>query len=154
MVYAVIKEGNQVEILGEEDFSTDRDEKYLHKLIEENTYIISREITESHVITLGSRLKLPSGGELDLLLIDSEGNVMLVELKRDKGHREAIAQLLDYASELQTMNPEDLFNCSGIKFKSLNEVYELFRGLNNPENLQLLLVSYRIGEKELLGTAG
>ena len=164
MVYVVIKEGDRIEIVGEENFSADKNENYLHKLIEENTYIISREITENHVITLGSRLRLPSGGELDLLLIDPEGNIMLVELKKGKGYREAIAQLLDYASELQMMNPEDLFNCRGIKFKSLNEVYELFKSedfeelsyeqfeenvrscLNNPRNLQLLLVSYRIGE--------
>ena len=127
MVYAVIKDGNQIEILEEEDFSADKNEEYLHKLIETNPYIISKEITENNVVTLGSKLRLPSGGELDLLLLDSNGNIVLVELKRGEGHRKAIAQLLDYASELQEMSIETLFDSSGIKFQSLNDVYNFFR---------------------------
>ena len=34
----------------------------------------------------------------DLLGIDAEGNLVIVELKRDKAPREVVAQLLEYAA--------------------------------------------------------
>ena len=92
MGYVVIKDGNNVEIIEEEDFSVDRNEEYLHKMLEKNPQIIMKDITENDITTLASHLKLPSGGELDLLLVDSTGNLVLVELKKGRGYREAIAQ--------------------------------------------------------------
>ncbi len=158
MSYIVIKNGDSIEIIGEENFSSDKDEKYLHKIIEKHPEIVLKEITEREVVTLASHLKLPSGGELDLLLIDSAGNLILVELKRGKGHRDAIAQLLDYASDLQQMSESELFNSANVKFQSVEEIYEHFyegegefpyddfrrnflESLTNPNKIQLLLIS-------------
>lgn len=161
MGYVVIKEGDKIEIVEEMDFSKDKEEKYLHSLIEQNPELVLKEITDTDVMTLASHLKLPSGGELDLLLIDSVGNLYLVELKRGKGHREAIAQLLDYASDLQQMDESQILEKSGIN--SLREVFEEFygsedefsfedfktsfeRALSDPGNINLVLVSYSIGD--------
>ena len=166
MGYIVIKNGSKVEIIGEEDFSIDKNENYLHRLIEENPQIILKEITENDVVTLASHLKLPSGGELDLLLVDSAGNLILVELKKGKGHREAIAQLLDYASDLQQMSESELFNSANVKFQSIEGIHRHFyvddeefsyndfkrnflESLTNPNKIQLLLVSYTIGDDTL-----
>ena len=162
MGYIVVKTGEDVEIFEEEDFSADRDERYLHEIIEGNPWIVAREVTGRDAATLASRLRLPSG-ELDLLLIDSAGDLILVELKRGRGHREAVAQLLDYASDLQQMAEEELFRSSGARFSSLREVFEEFyggeqefgfeefeenfrRSLRDPRRIRLLLVSYRVGE--------
>ena len=38
------------------------------------------------------------GLPLDLLAVDREGNLVVVELKRDKTPRDVVAQALDYAS--------------------------------------------------------
>lgn len=166
MSYIVIKNGDSVEIIGEEDFSSDKDEKYLHKIIEDHPEIVLKEITEREVVTLASHLKLLSGGELDLLLIDSAGNLILVELKRGKGHREAIAQLLDYASDLQQMSESEFFNSANVKFQSVEGIYEHFyesegefpyddfrrnflESLTDPNKIQLLLISYTIGDDTL-----
>ena len=161
MSYIVIKDGDNVEIIGEEDFSIDKNEKYLHELVEKNPRIILKEITEKDAITLASHLKLPSGGELDLLLVDSDGGLIVVELKKGKGHREAIAQLLDYASDLQQMDETELL--SATRFKSIEDIYKSFydneedfpydefkrnflESITEPTKIQLLLVSYTIGD--------
>ena len=166
MSYIVIKNGENVKTIGEEDFSADKNEKHLHKIIEKHPEIVLKEITERDAITLASHLKLLSGGELDLLFVDSAGNLILAELKKGKGHREAIAQLLDYASDLQQMSESELFNSPNVKFQSIEEVYKRFyesnevfpyddfrrnflESLTDPNKIQLLLVSYTIGDDTL-----
>lgn len=48
------------------------------------------------------------GGPLDLLGVDDEGRLVLFELKRGMLTRDAIAQVIDYASDLASRTPEDL----------------------------------------------
>lgn len=43
---------------------------------------------------------ITSSGPLDFLGIDDSGNIVVVELKRDKLPREALAQAIDYASDV------------------------------------------------------
>src|SRR5688572_24803690 len=43
------------------------------------------------------------GKYIDLLAIDAEGDLTVVELKRDKTPREVVAQTLDYAAWVQTL---------------------------------------------------
>lgn len=53
------------------------------------------------------------GGFIDLLAIDRDGNLVVLELKRDKTPREVVAQLFDYASWVQNLRDDDvssLFN--------------------------------------------
>ena len=49
-----------------------------------------------------------AGGPLDLLGIDSGGGLVVFELKRGTLNREAVAQTIDYASDLDAMGPEVL----------------------------------------------
>lgn len=49
-----------------------------------------------------------AGGPLDLLGVDSDGNLVVFELKRGLLSRDAIAQALDYASYLSLLEPEEL----------------------------------------------
>ncbi|ADT84175.1 DUF4268 domain-containing protein [Thermococcus barophilus] len=163
MSYVVIKNSSNIEIIEEENFSADKREEYLHKLIEGTPQIILKDIAERDVKTLASHLRLPSGGELDLLLVDSSGSLTIVELKRGKGHREAIAQLLDYASDLQQMDENEIFNSGKTQFNSLEEVFRSFYGngeeysyeefrqnflksIKDPMKIQLVLASYIIGD--------
>jgi endonuclease NucS-like protein len=85
-------------------------------------------------------------GFLDLLCIDANGTLVLVELKRDRAPREAVAQVLDYASWLSTASPEQIRrNAEEFLKAPLDEKFsEVFsRELEelNPENHKLLLVA-------------
>jgi len=59
------------------------------------------EILGEDIAIIGQQVQTKSG-PLDFLGIDSSGNLVIVELKRDRIPREAIAQAIDYASDLST----------------------------------------------------
>lgn len=59
-------------------------------------------------LTLVGRQLPTEGGPLDLLGVDTDGRLVLFELKRGMLTREAVAQILDYASYLAEQNAEDL----------------------------------------------
>ena len=49
-----------------------------------------------------------AGGPLDLLGVDADGRLVIFELKRGELTRDAVAQIVDYASDLAEQEPEDL----------------------------------------------
>ena len=72
-----------------------RTEPYdLEEWIASNSAIISTEI-----LLIGRQVATKSG-PLDLLGIDRLGNLVIIELKRGKLPREALAQAIDYASDI------------------------------------------------------
>ncbi len=48
-----------------------------------------------------------AGGDLDLLGVDEEGRLVVFELKRSKLTREAVTQVIDYCSALESMSDDD-----------------------------------------------
>jgi hypothetical protein len=66
----------------------------LEKWIKSNPQILGEDI-----VIIGEQVPTNSG-PLDFLGIDINGNSVVVELKRDKVPREAIAQAIDYASDV------------------------------------------------------
>jgi hypothetical protein len=59
-------------------------------------------------LTLVGRQTPTDGGPLDLLGIDEDGRVVVFELKRGTLTRDAVAQVIDYASSLQDLPDDDL----------------------------------------------
>ena len=59
-------------------------------------------------LTLVGRQTPTDGGPLDLLGVDEDGKLAVFELKRGTLNRDAVAQILDYASGLDDMGLEDL----------------------------------------------
>ena len=57
-------------------------------------------------LELVGRQTSTAGGPLDLLGVDSEGRLVVFELKRGTLNREAVAQVIDYASSLDAMDFE------------------------------------------------
>ena len=55
------------------------------------------------ILVIGRQVVTDFGGRIDLLGLDAEGNLVIVELKRDRTPREIIAQILDYASWVRTL---------------------------------------------------
>lgn len=59
-------------------------------------------------VTLVGRQTPTDGGALDLLGVDDEGRLVVFELKRGTLSRDAVAQVIDYASYLDAMDVTDL----------------------------------------------
>jgi hypothetical protein len=54
------------------------------------------------VLIIGRQKYIPSVGVIDLLGIDQDGTLVIIELKRNRTPRDAVAQALDYASWLHS----------------------------------------------------
>jgi hypothetical protein len=50
------------------------------------------------LLVIGRQVRTPYGKYIDLLAIDGDGNLHVLELKRDRTPREVVAQVLDYGS--------------------------------------------------------
>lgn len=61
-------------------------------------------------LTLVGRQTQTEGGPLDLLGVDSDGRLVLLELKRGTLSRDAVAQIVDYASDLEGRSIDALAN--------------------------------------------
>ena len=59
-------------------------------------------------LALIGRQTLTAGGPLDLLGVDQSGQLVVFELKRGTLTREAVAQVVDYASYLESLNYMEL----------------------------------------------
>jgi len=57
------------------------------------------QILGDDIVIIGEQVQT-SSGPLDFLAIDNHGNTVIVELKRDRLPREALAQAIDYASDV------------------------------------------------------
>jgi len=79
-------------------------ENHLEEIIVKSPDILLRDLK-----LVGRQTETP-GGPLDLLGIDGDGNLAVFELKRGTLTREAIAQVIDYASYLSELNSEELSN--------------------------------------------
>ena len=55
-------------------------------------------IISTDYMVIGRQVSTDFGGVIDLLCLDSSGDIVVVELKRGKTPREVTAQALDYAS--------------------------------------------------------
>ena len=57
---------------------------------------------------LGRQVSTDFGGRIDLLGMDQNGDLVIVELKRDRTPREIVAQALEYASWVRGLSFEDI----------------------------------------------
>ena len=82
------------------------------KLANENmiqNWIAERpELLGLDLLIIGREVVAPDRGRIDLLGIDEEGNLSILELKRDRTPREVIAQVLDYASWVVTLSTREV----------------------------------------------
>ena len=79
------------------------DESRLEDLLVEDSNMLGRNL-----LIIGRQVRTASGNRLDLLGIDVDGNLHLIELKRDRTPREVVAQAIDYASWVRNLGYEDL----------------------------------------------
>ncbi len=110
------------------------------------------EILGNDIAIIGEQVQTKSGA-LDFLGIDRFGNLVIVELKRDKLPREVLAQAIDYASDLAFYEPDQLNEiCQGFTGQTLGDyLTEKFPDTNFEEVVvnqaqRLLLVGFAIEE--------
>jgi hypothetical protein len=59
-------------------------------------------------LLIGQQVQTDFGGRIDLLALTPDGSLVVIELKREMGMREAVAQALDYASWAEDLKAADL----------------------------------------------
>lgn len=84
-------------------FSSMDSESRLEDLLADDLSVISPDL-----MLLGRQVATAFGKFIDLLAIDSEGNLSVIELKRNRTPREVVAQVLDYASWVQSLSYEQV----------------------------------------------
>jgi hypothetical protein len=69
---------------------------------------LERNVSElaSNLMIIGRQVTTFSGGKIDLLCVDDIGDLIIVELKRDKTSREVMAQILEYASWVEDLSSD------------------------------------------------
>ena len=78
------------------------------------------EILGEKLLIIGKEIILPSGIRLDLLAIDENGNLVIIELKRDTSGNYVEWQAIKYASYCSAFTDEEIF---GLYPEYLNKKY-------------------------------
>lgn len=78
-------------------------ENRLEKWILEDISILSNQLA-----VIGSQVATAFGQRIDILAINSIGEIVIIELKRDKTYREVISQALDYATWIKDLSYDEL----------------------------------------------
>lgn len=80
-------------------------EQELHRFLRRDPSLLGTPL-----LVIGSEVISPYGKRLDLLAIDADGNLHVLELKRDRTPREVVAQVLDYGSWVSTLSRDDVID--------------------------------------------
>jgi hypothetical protein len=106
-------------------------EERLENWIEKNS-----EITGLDILLIGRQVVTNYGGKIDLLGMDVEGNLIILELKKDKTPRDIIAQTLDYASWVKdlTFKPIEAIASNYLKDSLQNAFFNKFQ-IEIPEEI-------------------
>lgn len=106
-------------------------ENELHQFLKKDPSLLGIPL-----LIIGSEVVTPYGKRIDLLAIDADGNLHVLELKRDRTPREVVAQVLDYGSWVSTLSRDDVIdlaeNFLGQPFES---AYEEVFGSAPPDEL-------------------
>lgn len=72
-------------------------------------------VLEPGLLVIGREVETDFGGYIDILCVDAVGDLVVVELKRDKTPREVTAQALDYASWVANLSNERVMSIANRK---------------------------------------
>jgi hypothetical protein len=107
----------------------------------------------SKLLQIGQQVRTDLGDEIDLLCMDSRGNLVIVELKRDKTPRKVTAQALEYASWIQDLTADKIEELALLTHpgKPLSELFEETFDADYPEALNaehsILIVAAQIDDR-------
>jgi len=107
-------------------------------------------IIDPRLLVIGRQVETDYGGIIDILCIDEKGDLVIIELKRDKTPREITAQILDYASWVKHLSPERIQNVAEgyLTSESFEEAYNRRFNDEIPESIneehRMLIVGSQI----------
>lgn len=123
-------------------------EERIEKWIEQDISVLSHDL-----LVIGRQIPTDFGGFIDLLCIDGRGDLVVVELKRDKTPREVVAQALDYASWVKDLSSEGVIDLAAAYFggrESLDQAFQRRFGQPLPETIngthRMLVVGSKIDD--------
>lgn len=95
-------------------------ESRLEEWLREDIGLVSNDL-----LVIGQQVPTAYGGFIDLLAIDPEGNLVILELKKDRTPRDIVAQVLDYASWIEDLGHDSIEEIANdfIKDKPLEESF-------------------------------
>jgi hypothetical protein len=98
--------GNQPTPVGSSSLDT---EKRLEEILENDISILGLD----RLLVIGRQVPTTWGKFVDLLALDPQGDLYIIELKRDRTPREVVAQALDYGSWARDLDYEQLGDIYG-----------------------------------------
>lgn len=110
-----IQSGGQFSEYVHTPFQVEHEEAVLEDWLESNPDGI---VEDGRILVIGRQVVTNLGGFIDLLGLDREGDVVVIELKRDRTPRDTIAQSLEYASFAERL---DTVQLEGILRSYLND---------------------------------
>jgi len=84
-------------------------------------------IVSDDYLVIGQQIETAFGKVIDLLCLDSNGDVVILELKRDKTPRDVVAQALDYASWVNDLSQEEILSIANNYFTNSHSLEKEFR---------------------------
>jgi hypothetical protein len=97
-------------------------EERIEEWLENDISLIS-----GNLLVIGRQVGTAYGGIIDLLCIDDEGDLAIVELKRDLTPRDVTAQALDYASWIRDLSGEAIRNIANEYLKGRGTLEDIFQ---------------------------
>lgn len=101
--------------------STSLTEEQLENILEKNIAMLAPDW-----LVIGRQVQTDFGKYIDLLAMDSNGSLIVIELKKDRTPRDVVAQSIDYASWVQGLTASriaEIYNA--YSQKSLNKIESL-----------------------------
>jgi hypothetical protein len=104
-------------------------------------------ILDPSLMLIGQQIVTPFGKRIDLLAVDSQGDLVIIELKRNRTPWEVVAQLLDYASWAKTLTYEHITSIYSERNagKRFEEAFSSFFNYDPPEaineNHRLIIIA-------------
>ena len=144
-IHIIGKDGNLIEY---DKIPVDKEEE-IEDFIEKHP-----EILVNDMFIIGRQVEITDKTIIDLLGLDKEGNLIIVEFKKDKTPRDVISQILGYAVWAENIQYEELNRIAMTKhiknypnlMKKFETEFDYIPNFFN-ENQRLYIVSEKIDEK-------
>ncbi len=95
------------------DSDTLKLEKNIHDWIEQDPSMLDPDL-----MIIGREVRTSANKRIDLLGVNPDGNLVIIELKKDQAHREVVAQTLEYASWVATLKTPEVIEIAQRYLKS------------------------------------
>lgn len=107
------------------------------ELMLENALARDLSILSPQLMLIGRQVATAYGKFIDMLAMDVNGNLFIVELKKNRTPREVVAQLIDYATWIQSLSYEDVAGIYSEKNfgRKLEEAFDEAFGASLPEKI-------------------